>query len=213
MLKYALLALLRQAPAHGYDLRASFTRLLGGLWEVNAGQVYTTLGRLERDGLATSEQAESHAGPDRKVFRLTDEGRKDLDEWIDAPSDGLVAARSELFLKVVVRALLAGDGGSLALIDAHRSQRVSLLAAIEDRRAELRNDPSSDGLTDLILDGTVRHLEADLAWLDHVESEMARSQRKDDRGALSRGAKARSRGRAALGTRISPQEPARRGVP
>ncbi len=50
-IKYGLLALLRDRPGYGYQLRAEFEEATGSTWPVNIGQVYTTLTRLERDGL------------------------------------------------------------------------------------------------------------------------------------------------------------------
>ena len=51
-MRNVFLALLARSPAHGYELKQAFEAATGGIWpELNAGQIYTTLGRLERDGL------------------------------------------------------------------------------------------------------------------------------------------------------------------
>ncbi|HEY7982805.1 MAG TPA: PadR family transcriptional regulator, partial [Ktedonobacterales bacterium] len=50
-LKFGTLGLLTEAPLHGYQVKQRFEALLGGTWEVNIGQVYSTLQRLERDDL------------------------------------------------------------------------------------------------------------------------------------------------------------------
>jgi DNA-binding PadR family transcriptional regulator len=54
----ALLALLEQGPRYGYQLRAEFEHRTGGTWPLNVGQVYTTLARLERDGLVEGRGAD-----------------------------------------------------------------------------------------------------------------------------------------------------------
>ena len=63
MLRYALLGLITHQPRHGYDLKYELEKALGGNWEVNFGQIYTTLSRLERDGMiATGEEVEDGRG-------------------------------------------------------------------------------------------------------------------------------------------------------
>ena len=50
-IRHGLLALLAQEPMYGAQLRSEFESRTGGTWPLNVGQVYTTLSRLERDGL------------------------------------------------------------------------------------------------------------------------------------------------------------------
>src|SRR2546421_3535635 len=109
MLGYALLGLLAVAPRHGYELKAAFEGLLGGTWSLNIGQVYTTLSRLERDGLVESEVVAQDAFPDRKVYSLTELGEKELDRWLGAASPGAVRLKDEFVLKILVHAIVAGD--------------------------------------------------------------------------------------------------------
>jgi DNA-binding PadR family transcriptional regulator len=67
--RHALLALLSEGPEYGLQLREEFEARTGEVWPLNVGQVYTTLQRLERDGLAESDDADSE-GPQRR-FRIT----------------------------------------------------------------------------------------------------------------------------------------------
>ena len=64
-----LLALLNEGPRHGYQLKTEFEAATGGVWPLNVGQVYTTLDRLERDGLVGI--AESGG---QKVYSITSDG-------------------------------------------------------------------------------------------------------------------------------------------
>src|SRR3954462_12389592 len=81
----ALLALLLQRPRHGYELRDLFEAALGGNWELNSGQIYSSLDRLARDGLVVQESIEKSGGPDKIVWNLTDEGRIEVANWFNSP--------------------------------------------------------------------------------------------------------------------------------
>ena len=56
--RHALLALLSEGPKYGLQLRQEFEARTGEVWPLNVGQVYTTLQRLERDGLVEAEEAD-----------------------------------------------------------------------------------------------------------------------------------------------------------
>src|SRR6478672_380784 len=81
----ALLALLAQRPRHGYELRDLFGAALGGHWDLNSGQIYSSLDRLARDGLVVQESIEKSGGPDKILWNLTDEGRKEAANWFNSP--------------------------------------------------------------------------------------------------------------------------------
>lgn len=164
MLKYLLLALLAKAPHHGYELKQSFEELLGGTWMLNIGQVYTTLGRLEDDGMIEPTVVHQDLLPDRKVYSLTELGRKELDRWLEEPVVGLIRLREEVFLKIVAQGL-ADPAAALSLITSQREEYIEASAQIAKRRAEV-DLPAATGL---ILDGLLRRLEADLGWLDEAE--------------------------------------------
>ena len=73
----SLLALLASGPAHGYGLKSAFEESTANAWPLNAGQVYTTLARLERDGMVEADGD----SPERRSWQITAEGRAALD-WI-----------------------------------------------------------------------------------------------------------------------------------
>src|SRR5260370_40163577 len=77
-LKYGLLGLLAEEPLHGYEVKNRFEAVLGGTWEVNIGQVYTTLQRLERDGLVRPAGARGERG--KLLYDISDAGRKALND-------------------------------------------------------------------------------------------------------------------------------------
>ena len=103
---HVLLALLSQGPKYGLQLREEFEAGTGEVWPLNVGQVYRTLGRLERDGLTESDGA-GQDGP-QKRFRITDDGRQALASWLRRPPDLTSPPRDELLMKVLVAARVPG---------------------------------------------------------------------------------------------------------
>lgn len=71
------LAVLAAAPAHGYAVTQALTR--AGITGLRGGALYPVLTRLEQDGLVAATWQEGEGGPGRKVYRLTDAGRAQLD--------------------------------------------------------------------------------------------------------------------------------------
>lgn len=173
MLKYLLLALLAKAPHHGYELKQSFEDLLGGTWLLNIGQVYTTLGRLEDDGLIEPTVVPQDLLPDRKVYSLTELGQKELSRWLEEPVVGLIRLREEVFLKIVAQGL-ADPKAALSLIVSQREEYIEASAQIARRRTEADLPPA----TGLILDGLLLRLEADLQWLDEAEAHYRKTRRR-----------------------------------
>ncbi len=172
-LKFGILGLLAEEPLHGYDVKNRFEALLGGSWEVNFGQVYTTLQRLERDGLI---EADGERGDRRKLaYRLTTSGRKTLDDWLSRPESEPQQLREEIYVKLLLSTRLA-DGRLDALLTA---QRRVYLQRLKDL-AELEQGARRDGRDDLVLlfKGAILHTEADLKWTDACADEIRNSNRK-----------------------------------
>lgn len=165
MLRYLLLALLRR-DAHGYELKAAFETLLAGTWRLNVGQVYRELARLEGHGFVQAHVVEQQLLPDRKVYRLTPTGRKQLADWLAQPNSGVVRLRDDLFFKII----LQWDDGA-ATTDTIWRQRDAHRATMADIHT-LRSRPDTDSATRLLLDGILFRLKADLRWLDHCEQEL-----------------------------------------
>ena len=164
MLKFLLLGLLWGRPRYGYDLKGVFEEFLGGTWPLNIGQVYTTLNRLEHEGLVSCEVVPQELLPDRKVYRLTEAGEAELARWVEEPVEGPIRLRDEFFLKVLVRSRI-DDGDARNLIARQRRQHLGALAEL----MQLRDDPDLDPSTGLLLEGAALRAEADLKWLDLCE--------------------------------------------
>jgi DNA-binding PadR family transcriptional regulator len=160
-LKFGILGLLAEQPLHAYAIRTRFQDLLGGSWEVNIGQVYTTLQRLERDGLV--EPAESRGDRGRFPYRLTELGRKALETWLAEPESEPQQLREAIYLKLLLAAKVANGG----LPDLLARQRRVYLQRLKDL-AVLEEKARSEGRDDLVLlyQGALLHTEADLKWVD-----------------------------------------------
>ena len=134
-LKYGVLGLLADQPLHGYDLKSRFEQLLGGTWDVNIGQIYTTLQRLERDGLVEGDEARGDRG--RRTYRLTEGGAKALNDWLEQPEVEPSQLREEIYVKLLLLGRRAN--GRLAAVLAKQRrvylQRLKDLANVERRGA------------------------------------------------------------------------------
>jgi DNA-binding PadR family transcriptional regulator len=160
-----VLAMLAKEPSHGYQLRARLRQALGPLGDaMNAGQIYVTLGRLEKANLVASEQAAGLPDrPDRKVYALTAAGQQRVAGWL-AEVSWPGPAPAEFHLKLVAAAA-AGLADPLAIVDVQRRELLRQLRAAQ-RAAMAEPDRSDAGL---LLEGLVLRLQADLHWLEACE--------------------------------------------
>jgi DNA-binding PadR family transcriptional regulator len=156
-----LLALLAAEPSHGYQLRARLALALGPLaGALNDGQVYVTLSRLEKAGLATSKRVGQTDRPDRKVYALTEAGRDRVEAWMQDTS-WPKPAPAEFHLKLVAAAA-AGLADPVGIVDLQRRELLASLA--QAQRAALAEPAGS--VAALLLEGVVLRLQADLRWLE-----------------------------------------------
>lgn len=160
--RYGLLALLAEESRHGYELKTAFERRTGGGWAINIGQVYTTLQRLERDGLVESLGEEA----DRHDYRITTAGRAQLDAWYLAPVVAAGPPRDELMIKILL-AVAAADVDVTDLLQRQRRASVEQLQAYTVRKA--RAD-AADLPFLLMLDALIYRTEAEVRWLDAAEA-------------------------------------------
>ena len=161
VVREVLLALLADEAAHGYQLRARLALALGPLAEaLNDGQVYVTLGRLEKSGLLSSRRVGQTDRPDRKVYELTPAGRARVVEWLEDTS-WPKPAPAEFHLKLVA-ATTAGLADPAGIVD--RQRRELLVGLGQAQRAALAEPEGS--VAALLLEGVVLRLQADLRWLE-----------------------------------------------
>jgi len=160
--RHALLALLSDGPKYGLQLRQEFEARTGDVWPLNVGQVYTTLQRLERDGLVASDGVEE--GP-QKGYRITADGSHELTTWLATPPDMTQPPRDELLIKVLVAAQIPG-------VDVHHLIQVHRRHLIESmqRYTAVKADATADDVAlALVVDAELFRIEAMVRWLDTAE--------------------------------------------
>lgn len=161
-IKYGLLALLDEEPRHGYELKTALERRTGGSWAINIGQIYTTLQRLERDGLV--ELAGSDG--ERHDYRITPAGREQLTDWFATPVVPDAPPREELTIKVLL-AVAASDVDVTDMLQRQRTASVEQLQAYTRRKAAV--DPADLAFL-LMVDALIYRTEAEIRWLDACDT-------------------------------------------
>ncbi len=177
----AILGLLSQHPRHGYELRRAFEALVGGeaTWDVKPAQIYTTLSRLEEAGYVrqAEPQGETVAAeggstmanpPDKRIYELTPQGRAELAAWFSTGVEG-EHQRDEFYIKL----MLSLDGEVVSPYQVIHAQRSRLYQDLHDLTARRNTtDPRSELAQIFLLDKAIMHIEADLRWLDMIESRL-----------------------------------------
>jgi DNA-binding PadR family transcriptional regulator len=167
--RHALLALLSEGPKYGLQLRQEFEERTGEVWPLNVGQVYTTLQRLERDGLVESD-GEGAAGS-QKSFRISGAGAAELNRWLRTPPDLSSPPRDELVIKVLVAARLPG----VEVRDVIQTHRRHVVELMQDWTRIKRDAGAQDVNLALVVDAELFRLDSVIRWLDAAESRLRRS--------------------------------------
>jgi DNA-binding PadR family transcriptional regulator len=160
---HALLALLSGGPKYGLRLQNEFESRTGEVWPLNVGQVYTTLQRLERDGLVESDEGETERS--RKRYRITSTGDRQLADWLRTPPDLVPPPRDELVIKVLVALQVPGIDIH-ELLQAHRRQVIETMQRYTQAKAAAEED---DTALALVADAELFRLEAIVRWLDAAD--------------------------------------------
>ena len=167
--RHALLALLSEGSKYGLQLRQEFEERTGDVWPLNVGQVYTTLQRLERDGLVESDGA-GDAGPQRS-YRVTADGEEELARWLCTPPDLTSPPRDELVIKVLVAVHLPGVDVH-DVIQLHRRYVVELM----QQWTRLKEDEGAFDLNlALVVDAELYRLDSVVRWLDTADGRLKRA--------------------------------------
>jgi DNA-binding PadR family transcriptional regulator len=173
-LRYALLALLAEGEAHGYELLKRFNDRLGPFWQPNIGQVYQLLHELERRGLATRRD-ETIGTRLRRLFRLTTRGERALQTWLARRPGWPPPLRDEIFVRFLA-AERDGHAALLAQLERQEGEYRRYLAIVAEQGL-----PAAATVTRrLAHEAAVTHAEAHLGWLvrsrERLAATLARSE-------------------------------------
>ncbi|MFF1835669.1 PadR family transcriptional regulator [Streptomyces sp. NPDC058231] len=167
-IRHVLLGLLAGGPSHGYDLKRRYDERFPQARPLAYGQVYTTLQRLVRDGLAAVEGTDSDGGPERTLYRSTAEGARELAGWATEIAPPAPFVTNEIFAKVVVAILVAtaaGDTDRTADAAGYlQAQRTAHMARLRELTT-LKTTPGTGLGTVLSADYAIAHLDADVRWM------------------------------------------------
>jgi DNA-binding PadR family transcriptional regulator len=167
--RHALLALLSEGPKYGLQLRQEFEARTGEVWPLNVGQVYTTLQRLERDGLVEADDT-AEEGP-QKGFHITAGGQTELNDWLRTPPDLSSPPRDELVIKIMVAFRMPGVDVH-EVIQVHRRYLVQLM----QQWTRLKEDESRFDLNfALVVDAELFRLDSLIRWLDTADGRLKRA--------------------------------------
>ena len=167
-IRQGLLALLEERPRYGYELRQEFESRTGSTWPLNVGQVYTTLARLERDGLVEPDHTDDEG---HVYYRITDDGRGDVREWFARPVARENQRRDELAIKLALAITLPG----VDVAGIVQTQRTETMRSLQEVTRVKARAGDTDLAWTLVADALVFQAEAEIRWLDHCESRLVRA--------------------------------------
>jgi DNA-binding PadR family transcriptional regulator len=134
-LKYAVLAALLEGEASGYELAKRFDASVANFWTATPQQLYRELDRLTGEGLLDARVVEQRRRPNKRMFRITDAGRRALREFTAAPVRPM-AVRDDLLVKV--QSVDAGDAAAvMEAIEERMAWSRAKLARYDRLRARL----------------------------------------------------------------------------
>ena len=158
----SLLGLLNRGPNYGYELKKLYDQLFGQEKPILAGQVYSSLSRLERDAkiaeLAARPDAPSE-GPDRIKYQITPAGSAHFQNWLHTPEEASPYLQADLYYKVVLA--LINDVNTNEFLDIQRHAHIARMRELTRERERSRNIAHV-----LLIDNAIFHIEADLRWID-----------------------------------------------
>lgn len=170
--EFALLGFLVAGPSHGYDLHQRFIAKLGQVWHLSQSQAYAILKRLEQRGDVKAQVVEQEKLPARQILRITAQGRRRFNEWMDDISANSRSIRLE-FLTRLYFARIYKPG---QIVQIHDAQCNELQLTIERLKTLLVNLPPEQQFNQLSLDLRLRQMKLIQEWMRDVKINIIDSQ-------------------------------------
>lgn len=170
-LRHSILSILSLGDCHGYQIRAEIESRTGDAWQINVGQIYTTLDRLQRDGLVGALPVKEDG---RVEYAITNKGRGEAKTWLLSPVEKSANSKDELAMKLSLAVTLPGVDVQ-GILDSQRVATLSTLQLLTTAKQATDEANQNDLAWILVIDSQLFNLEAELRWLDHVEGLLNRS--------------------------------------
>ncbi len=167
--EYALLGLLAQGPAHGYELHHKLSTDLGQVWHVSLSQTYNILNRLELKGFIAGAMLEQEKLPARRRFHLTAQGQERFERWLEAPSGSSVRS---IRLEFLTRLYFARRTGSQLVDRLIEAQLIETRRSLGRLSRLHKGMPAEQLVNRLGLELRIRQLESILGWLQDCRKEI-----------------------------------------
>jgi DNA-binding PadR family transcriptional regulator len=159
--RFFILGLLNQQPMSGYDIKRLLERLGWLIGSSSFGNIYPTLHALLEDELVTVDVVTSQDRPSKKVYDVSEKGRRVLGEWLEQPAPENASLRA-----FVMRLILARDLSQDGLV-AHLRQRRAQVGTERDVLKEMCNESNQAGVGwQLALDYGLAVADTELEWLE-----------------------------------------------
>jgi DNA-binding PadR family transcriptional regulator len=161
-----LLGVLAEGPMHGYDLKRAYDDRFPGAKPLAYGQVYSSLSRLEQEGMVEIAETSQDGGPERTAYALTARGRERLHGWLAETEPPGPYAAVDLVRKTTTALRLGADAGGI--LQRQRAEHLDAMRALLRVQADV-DDPGAR----IAIDHTIFHLDADLKWLETAAARVA----------------------------------------
>ena len=166
-----MLAILDQGPCYGYQLRAEFDRRTGSTWPLNVGQIYSTLDRLERDGMVAKGETDEHG---HVYYAITEAGSAEVASWLGSPVERGTGARDERTIKLALAATLPGVDVATVIQTERKASQAQLQRLSRARYAGSDPEGPEELAWALVVDSMIFATEAEVRWLDHIEQRLVK---------------------------------------
>ncbi len=164
--EFALLGFLIVGPSHGYDLHQRFMAELGHVWHLSQSQAYAILKRLEQRGDINAQVKEQEKLPARQMLRITAQGRRHFNEWMDDISVNSRSIRLEFLTRLYFARIYKPEN----VKQIHRAQLNEIKSSIDRLETLLAHLPLEQQFNQLSLDLRLRQMKLIQEWMSDVKS-------------------------------------------
>ena len=169
-LKHVILGFVDMMPLSGYDLKTMFDSSVQFYWSATHTQIYRTLDKMSKEGLVTFEVVQQTERPNKKVYSITEEGRKELREWLQR-SFSLPIFHHPVLVRLAWCDRLENKQIEALLHDYIGKLRRQIELYQTDNQSQVEEFARTDRegfLWQIILENGIRFYQGELAWAEQV---------------------------------------------